>query len=269
MASSDTAFVGRVPALYDRHLGPIFFAPYATDIGARVARLEPASVLEIACGTGIATQALARVLPSSVGIVATDLRREMIDHAMTKPGLERVRWQQADALALPFPDATFDAVVCQFGAMFFPDRPAGYVEARRVLAAGGHFVFSVWGSIAHNPIDQVIEQALVERFPADPPRFLSRTPHGYHDVGAIRADLAAAGFAQVEVETVTLECRAPSPRDPAVGFCYGSPLHAELVAREPGDLETTTQAIIDALTRCFGAGPISAPMQAHIVVAFG
>ena len=263
--ASDTAFLGRVPELYDQYLGPMIFAPYADDLARRLSDLRAGSVLETACGTGIVTRRLAQSLASSVAIVATDLQQAMIGRAMTKPGLERVTWQQADALALPFPDATFDAVVCQFGVMFLPDRPAGYREARRVLKPGGRFLFSVWDEIATQPIADVVVSAMLRRYPSDPPRFLARTPHGYHDTGVIRADLAAAEFTDIVVETLELLSRAATYRDPAIGFCQGTPMRGEIEARDPGGLQAATDAAADALAERFGTGAIEAPMRAHVV----
>jgi ubiquinone/menaquinone biosynthesis C-methylase UbiE len=267
MASNDTVFTGSIPALYDRYLGPLLFEPFARHIAGRVAELKPARVLETAAGTGIVTTALAERLPASATLVATDLNQAMIDHAATKPALRRVEIRQADALALPFADASFDVVVCQFGAMFFPDRVAGYREARRVLAPGGRFVMSVWDSLEHNPMTRVVVDAVGARYPQNPPRFLARTPHGHSDAGVIRRDLAAAGFDQIVVETVTLPCRAPSAEDAAIGLCQGTPMRGEIEALDPSGLAATTDVATAALRAAYGTGAIEAPMQAVVVIA--
>ncbi len=267
MATNDNTFAGSIPALYDRHLGPVLFEPYAADKLRRLPPIAQGAILETASGTGIVTQRLATALSDAVRIVATDLNQPMLDHAASKPGMARVTFRQADALALPFGDDEFDAVTCQFGVMFFPDRTAGYREARRVLKPGGRFVFSVWDSLATNPLAAVVTDAMAARYPQDPPRFLARTPHAYHDVTAIRAELAAAGFTTVAVETVALIARAASHRDPAIGFCQGSPLRSEIEARDPGGLQAATDAAADALAARFGTGAINAPMQAHVVSA--
>jgi len=267
MTGKDTVFAGSIPALYDRYLGPLIFEPYARDLADRVSDLGTGQVLETAAGTGIVTEALAQRLPTTVKLVATDLNQAMIDHAAGKPALKRVELRQADALKLPFEDASFDAVLCQFGAMFFPDRVAGYREARRVLRTGGRFLFSVWDSLEHNDITRCIVDAMAVRYPQNPPRFLARTPHGHHDVSVIRRELAAAGFHEPTVETVTLSSRAPSADDPAIGFCQGTPMRGEIEALDPAGLEAATEAAARAVRAEFGAGPIEAPMQAVVVTA--
>jgi SAM-dependent methyltransferase len=191
----------------------------------------------------------------------------MIDHASTKLALKRVDLRPADALALPFGDASFDVVVCQFGAMFFPDKVAGYREARRVLAPGGRFVLSVWDSLEHNPMTRVVVDAVGARYPHNPPRFLARTPHGHSDTNVLRRDLAAAGFGSVAVETVTLPSRAPSAEHAAIGLCQGTPMRGEIEALDPSGLAATTDVAAAALRSAYGTGAIEAPMQAVVVIA--
>jgi len=266
MAGNDTVFSGSIPALYDRYLGPLLFEPFARHVAGQIADLKPGSVLETAAGTGIVTEALAERLPAGA-LIATDLNQAMIDHAATKPALKRVALRQADALKLPFADASFDVVVCQFGVMFFPDKVAGYREARRVLAPGGRFVLSVWDSLQHNPMTRVVVEAVGARYPHNPPRFLARTPHGHSDAGVIRRDLAAAGFGAVAVETATLPSRAPSAEHAATGLCQGTPMRGEIEALDPAGLAATTEAAAAALRSAYGTGAIEAPMQAVVVTA--
>jgi ubiquinone/menaquinone biosynthesis C-methylase UbiE len=143
--TTDAVFSGSIPSLYDKYLGPLIFEPYAQDLANRLSALNAERVLETAAGTGIVTRALERSLSPRGSIVATDLNQPMLDHAAERIPSSRVSWQKADAQALPFPDGAFDAVICQFGVMFFPDRQKAYREARRVLKPGGHFIFNVWG----------------------------------------------------------------------------------------------------------------------------
>jgi hypothetical protein len=164
-----------------------------------------------------------------------------------------VDWRTADAMSLPFPDASFDCVVCQFGVMFFPDRVHAYAEARRVLAPGGVFVFNAWDRIEENDFAHVIAQALAKLFPNDPPRFMERTPHGYHDAALIRRDLAGAGFPEADIDTVAARSVARTALDPAIAYCQGTPWRSEIEAR--GSLEEATRVATQAIESRFGKGP--------------
>ncbi len=270
MVTTDKLFAGSIPEIYERFLVPLIFEAYARDLAERIARVAPKDILETAAGTGVVTRALAARLPAQARIVATDLNQPMLNHAAAKqPDKNRVTWRQADAQALPFEDQKFDVVACQFGAMFFPDRVAAYREARRVLKPRGHFFFNVWDKISDNEFADVVTQALAAFFPQDPARFLARTPHGYHDVEKIRADLTAAGFADVSIETVDHRSKAASPSDPAIAYCQGTPLRNEIEVRDASRLEDATKAAADALARRFGNGPVDGLIRAHVITATG
>jgi SAM-dependent methyltransferase len=119
---------------------------------------------------------LASALPESVSIVATDLNQAMLDQASVVGMTRTVEWRKADAMQLPFRDGTFDAVVCQFGVMFFPEKSKAFSEARRVLRPGGVFIFNVWDRITENEFADTVTTTLASLFPNDPPRFLARSP---------------------------------------------------------------------------------------------
>lgn len=263
-SGSDAKFAGAVPRAYEAYIVPLLFAPYADDLAGRIQALRPRRVLEVAAGTGVLTRAMASRLPPGVEIVATDLNPPMLDHAASLGTARPVAWRPADAQCLPFGDAEFDAVVCQFGVMFFPDRRRAYAEARRLLRAGGTFVFSTWTSIEDNELAATVQSALAALFPNDPPRFMERTPHGYFDAAGIERDLAAAGFpAPPRIETLARRSRCRSAREAAIAFCQGTPLRGEIEAR--GGLEEATSAVERALARRFGGGEIDASMRAHVV----
>jgi ubiquinone/menaquinone biosynthesis C-methylase UbiE len=268
VAETDKVFAGSIPAIYDGLLVPLIFTHYARDLAARVAQTNPSHVLETAAGTGALTRELAAHLPANVALTATDLNQPMLDHnAATLRHDARISWRQADALALPFDDQNFDVVACQFGAMFFPDRVRGYAEARRVLKSQGHFIFNVWDRIEENEFALVVTDALASVFPADPPRFMARTPHGYADVARIREDVTAAGFATISIETLATTSKAASARDVAVAYCQGTPLCNEIETRDPARLEEATQAAADAVARRFGGGAVEGRMSAHVITA--
>jgi len=270
MANSDKVFTGSIPKFYDTLMVPLIFETYATDLAELVAAFAPGAVLETAAGSGVVTRLLAPQLKPDARYVVTDLNQPMLDYAASRQGADsRLTWQQADALALPFDDAAFDVVCCQFGAMFFPDRVAGYAEARRMLKANGRFVFSVWDRIEENAFADDVTNAVATLFPHDPPRFLARTPHGYHDTALIREDLQRAGFTNIAIETREKLSRAPSARDVATAYCHGTPLRNEIETRDASKLALATDRATEAITARHGAGPVAGKIQAHVIVAAG
>ena len=265
---SDTVFAGSIPELYESHLVPLIFEPYAADLARRVAALAPMRVLETAAGTGVVTRAMARALPANAELVATDLNPPMLDRAAAVGTPRPVQWQQADALHLPFDDASFDVVACQFGVMFFPDKARAFSEARRVLRRGGVLLFNVWDRIEENEFAHTVTSALAGLYPADPPRFMARTPHGYFDCAAISADLASAGFtAAPRFETMTARSRAASARVAAIAYCPGTPLRSEIEARAGAGagVAEATAVCTAAIGERYGEGAVDAKIQAHIV----
>jgi SAM-dependent methyltransferase len=263
---ADRRFSGSVAEFYDLWLVPLIFEPYAADLATRTASKYPRRVLEVAAGTGVVTRAMAAVLPDHTEIVATDLNQPMLDRAAAVPLRRSVVWRQADALQLPFEDGSFDAVVCQFGAMFFPDKSRAFAEARRVLAPGGTFLFNVWDRIGENEFADTVTETLAGLFPADPPRFLARTPHGYSDRGKIEQDLRDGGFIRSpQFETLAARSRAPSPRHPAMAYCQGTPLRDEIEQRSAGGLLAATDACEGAIASRFGSNSVNGRIQAHVI----
>lgn len=263
----DKVFGGSIPKLYETYLVPLIFEPYAEDLVKRLASRPLTHVLEIAAGTGVVTRNLASVLPETVSIIATDLNQAMLDRASALGTKRPVEWRQADATELPFGDGTFDAVVCQFGVMFFPEKAKAFSEARRVLRPGGVFIFNVWDRIKENEFADAIATALESVFPKDPPRFLSRTPHGYYDRPTIERDLANGGFTALpQITTVAARSRANSSRVPAIAYCQGTPLRNEIEARDASRLDEATDVAAEAIAQRFGRGSVDGKIQAHIVI---
>lgn len=270
MTERDTVFAGAIPKFYDTLLVPLIFEAYAADLADLVAASSPGSVLETAAGSGVVTRALAPKLDAGARYVVTDLNAPMLNYAATRQGADgRIEWRQADALHLPFDDAAFDAVCCQFGAMFFPDRCAGYAEARRVLKPRGRFVFNVWDRIEENVFADVVTDAVATVFPHDPPGFLARTPHGYHDIARIRDELRRAGFRDIEIETREKVSHADSARDVATAYCLGTPLRNDIEARDAGLLDLAIDRATEAIADRYGEGPVAGKIQALVIVAAG
>jgi SAM-dependent methyltransferase len=266
MSDIDRVFAGPTPKVYDTYLVPLIFAPYATDLVNRLSSRQLSHVLEIAAGTGVVTRAMASVLCPSVSIVATDLNQAMLDEAAAVGTKRAVKWRQADANELPFQDEAFDAVVCQFGAMFFPEKPKAFAEARRVLRPGGVFIFNVLDRITENDFADTVTSALEFVFPNDPPRFLARTPHGYYERATIERDVASGGFTKLaQFTTVSARSRADSATVPAIAYCHGTPLRNEIEARDASRLSEATDIAAKAIAKRFGPGAVDGKIQAHIV----
>jgi SAM-dependent methyltransferase len=262
----DRAFEGSIPEIYERYLVPMIFESYAADLVERVSVLGGNRLLEVAAGTGAVTRRMANMLPSTVAITATDLNQAMLDQAAAQGTSRPVEWQQADVMSLPFDDDSFDVVVCQFGVMFFPDRPLAYAEIRRVLRPGGTFMFNVWDRLADNDFAQIVSETVAEMFPDDPPTFIDRVPHGYHDPAAIRADLVAGGYSAAPmIETIAARSRAVSATDVAIAYCQGTPLRVAIVSRDASRLDEATTRSTAAIEREYGSGEVEGTISAKVV----
>ncbi len=283
---STPTFSGSVPRVYHACLGPLLFEAYAKDMAARFAKLAPARLLETACGTGIVTKELARALPHAA-ITATDLSAPMIEVAKTYVAEHvgaaggtnatnaRLTFQATDACSLPFADASFDAIACQYGVMFYPDKVKGMQEARRVLAKGGRYIFNVWDALAHNPIPRVVQETFERLFPANPPKFIPTMPFGWSDRAEIERVTRTGGFANVTIESLSFPSVSPSAADAAKGWVEGTPNAAVLAAvlAERGDntpeaIATVREAVRQALAKNFGESPCQSTMQAVVVTAW-
>lgn len=264
----DKVFAGSIPDVYDDYLVPLIFEQYADDLAKRTAALDPQRVLEVAAGSGVVSRAVATVLDSSARFVVTDLNSSMLDRAVSmQDDPARIEWEPADALRLPFDDGSFDLVLCQFGAMFFPDRVRAYKEAHRVLGDGGVFIFNMWDRIEENDFAFEITRALCEVFPDDPPNFLRRTPHGHYDTATYHSELHAAGFSDVNVEPLDAVSVASTPAIPAVAYCHGTPLRNEIEARNELSLEEATARATDAIRQRFGDGEIRSRIKGFVITA--
>lgn len=264
MTTTHTQFVGSIPEKYDEHLGPLLFNFYAEDLANRVTVRQDGRVLETACGTGISTAFLRQSLPDNIEIVATDLNEPMLAFARTKrTELNNVVFEQANAQELPYDDAAFDAVVCQFGLMFFPDKLAGLREAARVLRPGGQLLFNVWDSFDWNPIARVAFETTAQFFAEDPPTFM-KLPFGYHEIDPIKALLHEAGFSNVEITVIRTMSERPSARHVAEGLVAGNPGILEIQERGSAPVERVIGAVTKALTEEFGDNPMRTPLQAIV-----
>ncbi len=264
MADTASNFTGTVPENYDQGLGPYIFQEFGAELAARVAAEDPESVLELAAGTGIVTRYLRNALPVDCKLVATDLNPPMLDVAADKfENYEEVSFEEADAMSLPFDDGAFEAIACQFGVMFFPDKAESFAEAKRVLKEGGVYHFNVWDTWEGNPFGRVCQEVAEATFPDNPPEFY-KVPFSYPDPEVIEADLQAGGFSDITIETVNLEQKIDYPLF-AQGLIYGNPMFEEIQDRG-GDPDEVMAAIEAALKAEFG-DPAVMPIRALFIRA--
>ena len=259
---SNNEFSGRVPEVYDRYLVPLIFEDYAIDLAGRLKLKAGETLLETAAGTGVLTRQLLKPVSSGTQIVSTDFSPAMLAVAQAKlPPADNLYYQEANGVDLPFDEQSFDAVVCQYGVMFFPDIEQGYREAHRVLKDGGEFLFNVWDTLERNDIPRIVHEAALSLDADSPPDFL-KTPWSYNDIDLITAQIKRAGFSKVEVTVLPKESTAPAARDAALALGAGSPLAIQL--QERGLSDVAIDLFTKTLERRFGVGPIAAPMQAIV-----
>ena len=264
----DAAYVGAIPTHYHEGIGPFLFEPFAQLTAERVRAFGPRRVLETAAGTGIVTRRLRAALAADARLVATDLNEPMLSIARRALGPEAdVRFVQADMCQLRFPDGEFDAVVCNFGLMFVPDKLAAMREARRVLARDGRLFLATWAPLERNPVVLAAHQAVGAQFPSDPPQYLRRAPFGYGDPDVLEALLVRAGFSNIIVDVVERPTRAPGARSIAVGLVEGYPLVDEIKARGQVAVPAVVDAVAEFLVRQYGQGPIKTRIAALCATA--
>jgi SAM-dependent methyltransferase len=265
-------FTGSVPELYDRYLVPLLFDGYATDLVGRLATSSSptARALEVAAGTGVVTERLRSRMPGATALVATDLNEPMLAVArarLRRAGLAAgVELRPADATSLPFPDADFDAVVCQFGVMFFPDKPRAAAETFRVLRRGGQWLFNVWGSWDENPFARIVHEVAGSFFSNDPPQFY-RVPFSLSDPDELRTIVTGAGFELRDLATLDRVVEAPSAADAAIGLVRGNPLAQAIEERGGVSVDEVTAALARRLAAEFGDHPLRMPTRVRVVDA--
>ena len=264
MTGQASRFTGSIPGHYDRGLGPHLFIDYAADLARRTVACKPRHVLELAAGTGIATRLLRDAMPSAAELIASDLNPPMLDIARGKfAGGEKIEFHRADATALPFQDEAFDAVACQFGVMFFPDKARAYREVHRVLVRGGTYHFNVWDSFAFNPFAQIAQDTVARFFQEDAPTFYT-VPFGYHRIDDIKAALIEAGFEDIAAHVLKIDKSIPKARQFAEGLILGNPIVEEIQMRGAVDPEAIVKALTTALQAAFGPDPGCMPLQAIV-----
>lgn len=263
MIDSDTAFIGSIPEYYDQYFGPIIFEQYAQDLVRRISVPDGGTVLEIAAGTGIVTRHLRNALPQNVKVIATDLNESMLEYAQRKfNGYENIEFETAEADNLSYPPAFFDAVVSQFSLMFFPDKQIAINETARVLKPGGTFIFNIWDSFEHNHLLQTVNEALIQLFVDDPPKFFD-VPYCYYQIDEVKRLLGLAGFGDIEISVLPRISHSETARHVALATILGTPVSLQIVERG-FELKQVVVIVEDAVSEKYGYSSIEAKMQAIV-----
>lgn len=264
MDSRTTAsFTGSIPEKYDKYLAHPLLEYYADDMVERFIKFNPKSILEVACGTGLVTQKILDVLPNAQ-IVATDLNSDMLDYARKKLNADhKLEWKVADAMQLPFDDESFDAVICQFGIMFFPDKLKAMREAYRLLKQDGIFMFDTWDSIEENPVVKIVDRILRDSFKENPPDFYT-VPFSFYNKEEIQRLSREAGFKSVSIEYVNHMAESESADYVVTGLIEGNPVLLQIQERNPNMIPILKEKLKEAITEKFGDKPVRADSQAII-----
>jgi SAM-dependent methyltransferase len=254
---------GDAAAVYEAHLVPAIFAPWARPMVELAGVAAGDRVLDVACGTGLVARRAAELAGAGGSVVGLDLNPGMlaVARALPPPAGAPGEWIQASAMELPFPDGRFDAVTCQLGLQYLPDRPAGLAEMRRVLRRGGRLAVMVWGSIDRSPGFGALAGAL-ERHIGDDAAAIMRAPFALCDPEEVQALLEGAGLAAVTVATQRGTVRFPSVSDFVRYQCAGSPL-AEPVGRAGDDARAgLVREMAEAVTHHVDAQGLAFPIEA-------
>lgn len=267
MLDEDAKFVGSVPENYDRFLGPVLFQPYAIDLASRVNSNNSGRILELACGTGILTAALSQQLPAGSKLVATDFNEPMLSYARRKfISSDVINWLVADATSLPFVEGTFNAIFCQFGLMFVPDKLGALMCIRSLLRPRGEFLFNVWDKLDHNSFQRIAHETLLRLFPVNPPMFY-QVPFTMWDQEKLRALLTEAGFCEVTMETIEKPAAIGSAHDLAVGLVFGNPLIAGITDRGSLPPEVVVEEVEQAIADEYSGEFANGDMRAIVITA--
>lgn len=260
---------GNAPEVYERELVPAIFAPWASLLLSKAVLREGERALDVACGTGVVARLAAAQVGNSGAVVGLDLNAAMLARARAASPPEgcAVLWQEGDAAALPFDAATFDAVLCQAGLQYFPDRQQAAREMFRVLKPGGRLVVLVWRALAHSPGFAAVEAAL-ERHVGPTAAQVMRAPFVFGDAtDELRGLLLQAGFHTVRVSADVRMVRFASPAALVRHQVAGSPLALHLADVADSVLDALVREVTAAMQPYVNDEGLAFPVEGHIAIA--
>jgi SAM-dependent methyltransferase len=266
MAEINIPYKEAIPGKYERYLGPYLYEPYAIYTKSRI-KGSPKIVLEMAAGTGRVTRHIAEKIGNEARLIATDINPNMLNIARKQVDAPNIEFLVADSQDLPFPDNSFDCVICQFGFMFLPDKQKGFNEAWRVLKPGGQFIFVTWDKPENNITLNISQQTVIHYLKDPPPPFYAR-PYAMHNPVELKNHLTVAGFPNSTIEKVTLFGECPTAMDAAIGFVEGNSIILEILKDGMELLDTIKAEIVKKINSQVSMAPVKSQLNAWFGEAF-
>jgi SAM-dependent methyltransferase len=263
---------GSAPEVYQRYGVVAVGRAKAQDLVA-LAALQPGErVLDVACGTGVVTREAAHVVGPTGQVIGLDINEGMLRVArtVTPPAGAPITWREGSVLALPFPNGTFEVVLCQWGLEFFPDRAQGLREMARALVPNGRLGLRVWRALGRQPFQTAVLAALDRHLFSGqdvPGRADMTQPFSLGDANALQALVADAGFRDIDIQVRTHPIRFASVQDYTLGFLSSTPIANQVAAMEETARATMIEEIADALHPFVTEAGLAAPAEDHVVLA--
>jgi ubiquinone/menaquinone biosynthesis C-methylase UbiE len=259
---------GSASEAYERYIVQAFMQGWTHALLDVATLTAGARVLDVAYGTGVVTRQAASRVGQHGHVVGVDLNAGMLAMARMLPQSAGppIEWKEGNVTALPFPEASFDVVLCQQGLQFFPDKPVALRDMRRVLTPTGHLVLSVWRHISHCPWQRAVADALERHVSMDAAQGI-RGAFALGDREELRALVGAAGFRTIRVRIDSQMIRYPSLDEFVPGYLSATPVAGMIAKLDQSTRAAILQEVKTSLRPYVDDDGLAAPIEAHVLVA--